>query len=355
MATLFMLCMGAPSAIGEDGSQAPSGQEQLGVGQASQIIPQAYQPAVPGSGSSSSLTGVPQSATNLQPFQPAVYTPEQLNVTSDKLNVTPQQLNLAPGQLNPPTTQGPPPGGLGFEPVNAAGLVAYKPIPDHLLPGAASPATQTTGTQSTTIPTMTNLGAPAINWGAYTLGPDDVIHIAVRNQPEFTGTFVIGHDGNVQFGFLGDVPADGLTKEELARRVEERLKRYVRVPAVHVTIVGFNSKAIYILGRVARPGKYAMRGDSIKIRDAVIAAGLVVQHAKLGKVYVVKSDPKKPSHRIVNLKHVLYKGKMKDNVELVNGDIVVIPTTIWGGITDFLNSLLSPTGHAGSVAALAAL
>jgi hypothetical protein len=52
---------------------------------------------------------------------------------------------------------------------------------------------------------------------------------------------------------------------------------------------------------------------------------------------------------------VLYKGKMEENVDLVHGDIVVIPTTIWGGVNDFLGGLLSPAGHAGSVAALAAL
>lgn len=256
-------------------------------------------------------------------------------------------------------------GSRAFGPVLPAtgGFVAYRPIEESALPSTASSpraspaptATPAQTAQPANLPTVTNLGAPAINWGPYTLGPDDVVHVAVRNQPEFTGTYVIGPDGKIQFGFIGDVPATGLTKEELARAVEERLKRYVRIPSVYVTIVGFNSKAIYILGRVARPGKYAMRGDSIKIRDAIIAAGLVVDHAKLRNVHIVKSDPANPTYRVVDLFKVLYKGKMEENVDLVAGDIVVIPTTVWGGISDFLNSLLNPVGRAGSVAALAAL
>ena len=81
----------------------------------------------------------------------------------------------------------------------------------------------------------------------------------------------------------------------------------------------------------------------------------MIHHAKLRKVHIVKSDPSDPSYRIVDLFNVLYKGKMKDNVELINGDIVVVPTTNWRGIGDFLNEIISPAGHAGSVAALAAL
>lgn len=237
-------------------------------------------------------------------------------------------------------------------------IVAYKPISDSMLPQNTNPSnpSQAATLRGANVPSQTNLGGAAtFTLGPYTLGRDDVINIVVQGQPDFTGTYVIGPDGTIQYGFLGDVKADGLTKDEFAQVLSEKLKKYVRTPVVRITIAAFNSKAIYILGRVARPGKYAMRGDSVKIRDAVIAAGLVVRHAKLRRVHIVKSDPTDPSFRVVDLFKVLYKGKMKENIELVNGDIVVVPTTVWGGINDFLSELISPTGHAGSVAALAVL
>ncbi len=237
-------------------------------------------------------------------------------------------------------------------------VVAYQPISESMLPQNANPSnpSQAATLKGAAVPTATNLGgATTFTMGPYTLGRDDVINIVVQGQPDFTGTYVIGPDGTIQYGFLGDVKADGLTKDELAQVLAEKLKKFVRTPTVRITIAAFTSKAIYILGRVARPGKYAMRGDSVKIRDAVIAAGLVVRHAKLRTGHIVKSDPTNPSFRVIDLFKVLYKGKMKENIELVNGDIVVVPTTIWGGINDFLTELISPTGHAGSVAALAAL
>lgn len=273
--------------------------------------------------------------------------------------VTPEAMESNAQALSPGLPGVVRPEGIGTAvdlPGPTSDLIAYKPIPDSALPvrqvnsvSALTPANPAQG------PTPTTLGGQPFTTGPYTLGRDDVVHIAVQGQPDFTGTYVIGPDGTIQYSFIGDVKADGLTKDELAQVLTDQLKKFVRTPSVHVTILGFNSKAIYILGRVVRPGKYAMRGDSVKIRDAVIAAGLVVRHAKLRRVHIVKSDPNDPSYRVVDLFKVLYKGQMKENVNLVNGDIVVIPTTIWGGINDFLGELINPASHAGRVAALAAL
>lgn len=233
---------------------------------------------------------------------------------------------------------------------------SYQPIPESRLPVGVAAATEVPG-RPAPLPGQTNLGgaAPVMPMGPYTLGRDDVVQITVQSQPTFSGTYVIGPNGAIQYGFVGDVKADGLTKDELRDAIADALKKYVRIPTVQVAIVGFNSKAIYILGQVAKPGKYSMRGDSIKVRDAVIAAGLVTTHAALSKVHIIKSDPNDPSYKVVNLKRVLFKGQMRDNVDLINGDIVVVPTTFWGKITGFIASITNPASHAGTVAALAAL
>ncbi len=272
--------------------------------------------------------------------QPQAPTNSSQNVQAPSSN--PEQVPQEPGPA------------LGPQPIED--LVVYKPIPNSMLPSSVTPAAPGETAAPVNSARATGLGgAVVMPMGPYTLGRDDVLSVAVRGQPEFTGTYVIGPDGSLQYGYLGDVKAEGLTKEQLQDVLTELLKKYVRVPAVQVTIIGFNSKAIYIFGNVTRPGKYAMRGDSIKIRDAVIAAGLMTQHAALHRVHIIKSDPKDPSYRIVDLKDVLYKGKMKHNVDLVAGDIVVVPTTVWGQVTGFIASLIDPASHASTVAALAAL
>lgn len=225
-----------------------------------------------------------------------------------------------------------------------AALAASQQVP--MTPGAVPvgvvPAIPVSGTAAPG-PTPTNLGGEVSTMGPYTLGPDDVVQIDVRNQPEFSGSFVIGQDGMIQYGIIGDIPANGLTKEELAEVVADSLKRYVRFPSVYVTITGFNSKAIYVLGRVAAPGKYAMRGDAIKIRDALVAAGLEAQYAALSRVRVIKpAADGDPQVRKVNLQKAMYRGELADDIELVNGDVVVVPTSLWGYIALGFRFVLSP-------------
>lgn len=189
--------------------------------------------------------------------------------------------------------------------------------------------------------------------GPYTLGRDDVIRIDVRNQPEFSGNFQIGFDGRIQYNYVGDIPLAGLTKYEVQQVVEKLLERYIRVPVVNVFILAYNSKVVYVIGEVGRPGKFIMRGDAIKLREAILAAGLPTHDAALRRVHIIKPDLYKPRVRVVNVKKILYKGQLKDDVDLYPGEIVVVPSTVLAKINDFLGTLLNPTTRARSAAALA--
>ena len=188
---------------------------------------------------------------------------------------------------------------------------------------------------------------------SYTLGKDDVIEITVRNQPEFSGQFVVGPDGNIQYKFVGDVNAKGLTKEQLKDVITKKLESYVKVPEVSVAIVAYLSKYIYILGEVGKPGKYPMRGDTVSLRDAITAAGIPSYDAALRRVYVIKPDKDKPVYTKVDLYNVLYKGMLEDDLTLTPGDLVVVPSTVPSEINKALTQLLSPITRAAAVAAFA--
>ncbi len=176
----------------------------------------------------------------------------------------------------------------------------------------------------------------------YTLGRGDVIRLIVRGQPEFSGDFVIGPDGRIQYSYLGDLPAAGQTKEEFSAALTKELEQYVRVPEVSVTIIGYHSKAIYILGGVGSPGKYFLSGDTIRLRDAIFGAGLPTRAASFRHVYIIEPDLQKPTYQVVNLYEVLYKGRMEDNIELHSGNIVVVPTTVLSEANFLLTTILSP-------------
>ncbi|MFC1592674.1 polysaccharide biosynthesis/export family protein [Candidatus Omnitrophota bacterium] len=180
----------------------------------------------------------------------------------------------------------------------------------------------------------------------YTLGKEDVLKILVQTQPEFSGLYVIGPDGNIQYSFLGDIKAEGLTKQQLKQVLAEELEQFVKVPIISVAISEYRSKIVYILGEVYRPGKYPMKGDTLSLRDAIVYAGLPTRDAALRRSYVFKSDTDKVEYRKIDLFKVLYRGRPDDNIDLVPGDIVVVPSTIPSEINRALGNILSPFSRA---------
>ena len=180
----------------------------------------------------------------------------------------------------------------------------------------------------------------------YTLGKEDVVEITVQNQTEFSGRFAIGPSGEIQYAYLGDIQAEGLTKEQLKQVLVSKLARFVKVPLVSVTIAEYLSKNVYIIGEVYSPGKYPMMGDTLSLRDALFEADLPTREAALKRSYIVKSGTNPAVFRKVNLLSILYKGGEKDNIDLVPGDIVVVPSTVPSVLNRALANILSPFSSA---------
>lgn len=186
----------------------------------------------------------------------------------------------------------------------------------------------------------------------YTLGKGDIVKIDVRNQPEFSGEFIVGPDGNIQYDFVGDIKAEGLTKYELRDALSQKLERYVKGPEVSVVVAQYLSKFIYVLGEVGRPGKYPMKGDSVPLREALMAANLPTPDAALRRTYIVTPDEVKPKFQKVDIYKLLYEGKLEQDLVLAPGDVVVVPSTVPSEINRALSKLLSPFSQAASSAAI---
>ncbi len=176
----------------------------------------------------------------------------------------------------------------------------------------------------------------------YTLGFGDVVSISVRGQPEFSGQFGIGPDGYIQYTYVGDIKADGISKTELGEVIAEKLTRFVKVPDVTVAITGYFSKNIYVMGDVANPSKYAMQGDTIKLREALLMAGLPTYTARARKVHVIHPDFNNPSVKVVNADDILFRGILEENVDLRPGDLVYVPSRTLALINRKLSEILSP-------------
>jgi polysaccharide export outer membrane protein len=185
----------------------------------------------------------------------------------------------------------------------------------------------------------------------YTLGPDDVIEIVVRRHPEFSAIYPINAEGKIQCKFVGDIEIKGLTKTEVKDRIAQILGKYIVAPEVDVTIMEYRSKVIYVIGEVGAPGKYYMKADKISLREAIVQAGLPTLAAAMRRTTLVRPDKKgKPTQKKVDLYALLYEGQLNLDLDMLPGDVVVVPATVFAKLMRIINPVQSTVSSAKDVA-----
>jgi len=185
------------------------------------------------------------------------------------------------------------------------------------------------------------------NQSYYSLGTTDVLEVTVMRHSEVSGQYVINNEGKIQYDFVGDVYVEGLTKNEVKALIIKRLSKFIISPEVTVKIVGYNSKIVYVIGEVGRPGKIFMRGDTITVREALVQAGLPLLSAKAAKSSVITpSASGSPETKNVNVHKLLYKGDLRENLVMKPGDTLYIPPTLLAKTMRIMQPIAAPIGTA---------
>lgn len=131
---------------------------------------------------------------------------------------------------------------------------------------------------------------------AYELKPGDIVEITVLEDPSLNRRVLIGPDGAISLPLAGSVQAGGSTLNTLQTGIASRLRgQFVNPPSVTVSLVALGPETLdpltdgegevvdpaeeelisfYVLGEVARPGRYEFEPDSpISVLQALAIAG----------------------------------------------------------------------------------
>ena len=174
-------------------------------------------------------------------------------------------------------------------------------------------------------PSVYNVDGVLSRTGQYSIGVRDELEIMVWKCPELNAKSVVrAADGMVSVPLIGDVKAQGLTPQELAGSIGEKMAYYVKEPRVAVRVSKFGEKKVFVLGEVMRPGAYRLeRGD--RILDLLANSGGFTDSALQQAVYVIRGGYFDSRTIRVNLGRLVHKGDMTQNIFLEEGDLVYIP------------------------------
>jgi polysaccharide export outer membrane protein len=168
-----------------------------------------------------------------------------------------------------------------------------------------------------------NQGGPPSD--AYRLGPEDVIEIRVFELDQLNRTVRISGDGGMELPLIGSFHLSGLTPDDVANRVADRLRnRFVQNPQVSVFVKEFHSQNVSLLGAVKNPATYPLVGRRNLLQILADAGGL---SGGAGNVLFVfrQADDGRSARLSVPLHNLLILGDPQWNIWLRAGDIVSVP------------------------------
>lgn len=111
---------------------------------------------------------------------------------------------------------------------------------------------------------------------------------ALYNLPEKGGEgYLVDPNGNISIPRIGSIKAEGLTKNELAELVKQKVTATGELADPNV-IVRFLNYRITVLGEVSRPGTYPIPAERVTILEALGLAGDVTVYGKKNDVMVLR-------------------------------------------------------------------
>jgi polysaccharide export outer membrane protein len=163
----------------------------------------------------------------------------------------------------------------------------------------------------------------------FLIGPEDVLDVVVWRNLDLSRTVVVRPDGMISIPLIGDVEARGVTANQLAERLAARLKEFKETPSVTVSVKEVNSYYVYVLGEVAKPGKYQLKSYTTVLQAIAMAGGFTI-YASKNKMQVVRNgfngDGRPREIRIPARYDDLVSGKGElGNFILKAADTVVVP------------------------------
>ncbi len=196
----------------------------------------------------------------------------------------------------------------------AVGAVVWAQTPPSIPPALLPPATA-------------DLDAPS----SYVLGVGDEISVSMWGSPDVDGAYTIGPDGTFSMKLLGEIKADGLTRQQLEDAINRAASRQLRTPRASVKLLASHSKHIYFDGDGIGPGTMDLV-KPIHLAEALSIHGCCKEFADENKIQVIrggepvmheegrtKSQYFKYSEIVLSAKHP------ERNPVLQDGDHILVP------------------------------
>ena len=100
-------------------------------------------------------------------------------------------------------------------------------------------------------------------------------------------TYIVDHDGTINFPVIGQIPLAGLTKSQAIAKIKESVSNHIKDPVITLRIMSFR---VTVLGEVLEPGQFPVGKEKMSILDALGAAGDLTIYANRENVLLIREN-----------------------------------------------------------------
>jgi polysaccharide export outer membrane protein len=173
-----------------------------------------------------------------------------------------------------------------------------------------------------------------------TLG--DVLELNFAFVPEFNETVTVQPDGFITLKGQSALHVQGLTMPELIDTLHEVYGKVLHDPVITVDFKEFEKPYFVVSGKVIKPGKYDLRGDTT-VTQAVAIAGGFDDDAKHSQVLLIRrASDDWTEVKTINVKEMLRGINLGEDLHIRPGDMLFVPKNTVSKIKAWI-----PTGSLG--------
>jgi len=177
--------------------------------------------------------------------------------------------------------------------------------------------------------------AVAANSHHRSLGVGDQVTYRVLEDKDPPVQLMVTDTGELDIPYLGRVRVVGQSTSEVKRKVKKALEKdyyytaTVQLAIDTVAVHGNDSIGkVYLSGKIRVPGPQdLLAGEQATVGKVILRAGGLGEFADSRKVKIIRKSKsgKKAKTIIVDLKEVLERGNIDQDVEIYDGDLIIVP------------------------------
>lgn len=161
----------------------------------------------------------------------------------------------------------------------------------------------------------------------YLIGPGDELNIFVWRNPEVSTTVIVRPDGKINTPLVEDIKVSDKTPSQVGEDIEKALRAYIKSPNVTVSVNEFEGpykEQVRVIGAAAEPQSLPYNED-MTLLDLIIAVGGLTEFASGNKAVLARIENNQQMQYTIRIEDLIQDGDMTANVDILPGDIVIIP------------------------------